>query len=127
MPARFVLEPETEGREGSGGEPAGSGGDFHPKIEFSVEDDLFRGISGTGSAVVPSCERESLLLECEWPSFPELVLSVLELAFDLRRNSLRNEGMAVVVGCGDTMRRCERWLYTDLSDIFSFAANRRVS
>ena len=123
MPARFVWEPETEGREGSGGEAAGSGGDFPPKTEFSVEDDLFRGISGTGSAVVPSCERESLLLECEWPSFPELVLSVLKLAFDLRRNSLRNEGMAVLVGYGDSVRRCGRWVYT----LLSLAANRGVS
>lgn len=97
MPARFVLELDTDCREGRGGEAEGSGGDFAPKTEFSVEDDLFRGISGTGSAVVPSWERESLLLECEWPSLPELALSFLKLAFDLRRNSFRNEGMVVVV------------------------------
>ena len=97
MPARFVWEPEIEGTDGRGGEPAGIGGDFPPNIEFSVEDDLFRGMSGTGSAVVPSCERESLLLEWDCPSFPELVLSVLVLAFDLRRNSLRKEGIVVVV------------------------------
>lgn len=54
MAARFVLEPETEGREGSGGDVAGGGGDFPPKTEFSVEDDLLRGISGTVSTVVPS-------------------------------------------------------------------------
>lgn len=108
MPARFVLEPETEGREGSGGDPAGSGGDFPPKTDPSVEDDLFRGISGTASAVVPSWERESLLLECEWPSFPELVLSVLTLAFDFRRNSFRNEGMVVGVGYSSKVRRCLR-------------------
>jgi hypothetical protein len=98
MPARFVLELDTDWREGRGGEPEGSGGDFPPKTEFSVDDDLFRGIPGTGSTVVPSCERESLLLECEWPSFPEPALSfLLKLALDLRRNSFRNEGMAVVV------------------------------
>lgn len=54
MPARFVLELDTDCREGRGGEAEGSGGDFPPKTEFSVEEDLFRGISGTGSAVVPS-------------------------------------------------------------------------
>jgi hypothetical protein len=54
MPARFVLELETDWSEGRGGEVEGSGGDFPPKTEFSVEDDLFRGISGTGSAAVPS-------------------------------------------------------------------------
>lgn len=108
MLARFVLDPETEGREGSGGEPAGGGGDFPPKTEFSVEEDLLRGISGMVSTVVPSWERESLLLECEWPSFPELVLSVLKLALDLRRKSFRNEGMVVVVVVryGNAVRRC---------------------
>jgi hypothetical protein len=54
MPARFVLELDTDWSEGRGGEAEGSGGDFPPKTEFSVDDDLFRGISGTGSAVVPS-------------------------------------------------------------------------
>lgn len=98
MPARFVFELETDWSEGRGGEVEGSGGDFPPNTEFSVEDDLFWGNSGTGSAAVPSWECESLLLECEWPSVPELGLSfLLKLAFDLRRNSFRNEGMAVVV------------------------------
>jgi hypothetical protein len=54
MAARFVLELDTDWSEGRGGEPVGSGGDLPPKTEFSVDDDLFRGIPGTGSTVVPS-------------------------------------------------------------------------
>lgn len=66
IPARLVLDPEIEGTEGRGGDPAGNGGDFPPKIEFRVEDDLLRGMNAEGSVVVvPSWERESLLLECD--------------------------------------------------------------
>jgi hypothetical protein len=116
-PVRLVYDPETDGR---GGDMAGIEGDFAPKMEFKVEDDLLRGMSteAAASTVAPSCECESLLLERDCLSFAGFVFSPLELlALDLRRNSLRKEGIVMVQRRESDLLACSKHKQTQRTKV----------